>query len=85
MQQNIQAKFGPERAQAKFPETLRFMKVFLFNLFAYFLALAALHWASLLHAPLAKIGKQKQVCFMLFCYHLDGPLLSPQEAISRNP
>ena len=59
----IQAKLGPERAQAKFPKTLFFLGFF--EHFAYFLTLAALHWASLLRAPLAKIGQKP---FVLYCF-----------------
>jgi hypothetical protein len=57
------AKLGPERAQTKCEKSLYFL-VF-FATFARLLALAALRVASVLRAPLAKIG-QKPLVLLLF-------------------
>ena len=51
-----QPKLGPTRAQMKFKKFIFLVLVFV--IFAHLLALAALHMASALRAPLAKMCKQ---------------------------
>ena len=57
------AKLGPERAHAKFEKSLYFLMFF--GTFAYLLALAAARVASVLRAPLAKMGT-KPLVLLLF-------------------
>ena len=73
-------KFRPAQAQTKIQKSLCFLCVF--YIYAHLLALAALHMASALRAPLAKKNKKQLVLLLFGDFH--NSVLKLQEKTGKN-